>query len=72
MAGITLVQAEEKLSEALGAISAVMTGQEYRIGNRALTRADLDALQRAVVFWDSQVKRLTGGGMRISGATPCD
>jgi len=71
MAGITLAQAETKLSEAMAAISAVMTNQEYRIGNRWLTRADLDSLQKAVTFWDNQVKRLTrGGGIRITGGTP--
>jgi hypothetical protein len=72
MPGITLAQAEEKLTETLDAISTVMTGQEYRIGNRWLTRADLDSLQKAVVFWDAQVKRLSGGGgIKIRGASPC-
>jgi hypothetical protein len=70
VSGITLAQAETKLQECLDAISAVMTGQEYRIGNRWLTRADLDSLQKAVVFWDSQAKRLSRGGIRITGATP--
>jgi hypothetical protein len=71
VSGITLADAEEKLAEALAAVSAVMGGQEYRIGNRWLTRADLDSLQKAVVFWDGQAKRLSrGGGIRITGAVP--
>jgi hypothetical protein len=71
VSGITLADAEAKLAEALDAVSAVMGGQEYRIGNRWLTRADLDSLQKAVVFWDAQCKRLArGGGIRITGGTP--
>jgi len=36
----------EQLTEVQNAISAVMTGQSYRIGNRILTRADLAALEK--------------------------
>lgn len=36
----------EQLTEVQNAISAVMTGQSYRIGNRELTRADLSALEK--------------------------
>lgn len=36
----------EQLTEVQNAISAVMTGQSYKIGNRALTRADLAALEK--------------------------
>jgi hypothetical protein len=71
MSGITLAQAEEKLSEVLDAVSAVLAGKEYRIGNRWYRREDLDKLQSAVTFWDTQVKRLSrGGGIRITGGTP--
>jgi hypothetical protein len=72
MAGTTLAQAEEKLAEVLTAISAVMTGQEYRIGDRSMTRANLAELQRAEAYWDAKVRRLSGGGgIKIRGATPC-
>ncbi|PID40285.1 MAG: hypothetical protein CR984_03995 [Proteobacteria bacterium] len=76
MTGITLAQAESKLSEAMDAVSAVMAGQQVRMGDKWLTRADLDQLQRSVTFWDSMVKRLSGlsglsgGGIRIVGGTP--
>lgn len=35
----------EQLEEVQAAITAVMTGQSYTIGDRALTRANLSALQ---------------------------
>ena len=72
MAGITLAQAEAKLSEYLAAESAILTGQEYRIGARSLTRANLEEVQKGIEIWDARVKRLTrGGGIRITGASPC-
>ena len=72
MSGITLAQAEAKLSEALDAYSAALTSQEYAIGTRRKRHADLDALQRSINFWQGQVNRLNnGGGIRITGATPC-
>ena len=71
MAGITLAQAEAKLAEALDAVSAVMLNQEYRIGSRTYTRANLSELQRAVEFWDGKVRRLDrGGGIRVTEGTP--
>lgn len=70
VAGITLAQAETKLSEALDAVSAVMTNQSYSVRGRTYTRADLGTLQKAVEFWDKQVRRLSGSGMRITGGTP--
>lgn len=73
MAGITLAQAEAKLTEAQDAYSAALTSQEYAVGGKRQRRADLDALQRAIEFWESKVIRLTrssNGGIRITGATP--
>jgi hypothetical protein len=70
MAGITLEQAEAKLQEYLDAESAILTGQEYQIGGRRLTRANLAEVRSGIDVWDARVKRLTRGGIRITGAAP--
>jgi hypothetical protein len=63
MAGITLIQAQQTLSELLAAHSAVLLGQSYEVqagsGRRSLTRADLDSIQTGIDFWDKKVKALT-------------
>ena len=59
MAGITMAQAESKLTEVQSAISAVLTGQEYRIGNRSLTRANLQELIEAEKYYNQLVQRLS-------------
>jgi len=71
MAGITLAQAEAKLAEWLAADTAVVSGQAYSISGRSLTRANAREIRENIVFWDKQVKRLTRGGIRIIGGTPC-
>ena len=71
MAGITLAQAETKLSEWLTVEEAVQTGQSYRIGERTLERADLQYIGERITFWNQQVIRLTRGGIRLTGGTPC-
>jgi hypothetical protein len=71
VAGITLAQAEAKLQEYLDAETAILTGQEYRIGSRWLTRADLSSVQEGISIWNARVQNLTrSGGIRITGATP--
>jgi len=70
MPGITLSQAETQLSLWIAASTAVASGQEYRIADRSLKRANLADIQAQITFWDSQVKRLTRGGIRVIGATP--
>lgn len=70
MAGITLAQAEAKLTLWLAADEAVSLGQAYAIGNRSLTRADAGEITKKIEFWDKQVKRLSRGGIRMRGATP--
>lgn len=71
MAGITLTQAETQLTSWMAADTAVATGQSYTIGGRSLTRANAKEIRENIVFWDKQVKRLTRGGIRIRGGTPC-
>lgn len=73
MAGITLAQAEAKLSQYLAAEEAILTNQSYSIDGRSLTRADLDSVQKGVTLWNMRVKRLSrGGGIRARGVTPAN
>ena len=71
MAGITLAQAEPQLASWLAADTAVATGQSYSIAGRSLTRANAKEIRDNITFWDKQVHRLTRGGIRIRGGTPC-
>lgn len=73
MAGITKEQAEAQLNAWLAASQAVAQGQSYTIstdsGSRSLTRANAQEILRQIQFWDTQVKRLSRGGIRVRGAT---
>jgi hypothetical protein len=65
MAGITLAQAEAKLSEYLAAETAVLGGQSVRHeSGRMLTYADLATIREGIAHWDSQVKILTSSATR--------
>jgi len=75
MAGITLAQAEAQLALWIAADTAVATGQSYSVGGRQLTRADAREIRETIIFWDSQVRRLSsaetsGGRIVIRGGTP--
>lgn len=68
MAGITLAQAEAKLTEYLNAETAVLAGQKVVIDGNEMSRANLDAIQKGIDIWDSRVKRLSassGGGITV-------
>lgn len=73
MAGITLAQAQAKLDAAMDALEKAMVAQNYSISSgssaRSLTRAPIDSLQRQVDVWNSEVKRLSRGGMAVRGVT---
>ena len=70
MAGITLEQAETQLTLWMDADTKVASGQAYSIGGRSLTRANAKEIRDNITYWDQHVKRLTRGGIRISGGTP--
>ena len=74
MAGITLEQAESKLTAWLAAEDAVATSQAYSIGGRSLTRANLKEIRETIDYWDNKVQKLTsrgaGRGPKIFGGTP--
>lgn len=74
MAGITLEQAEAKLTAYLNAETAVLAGQDITIDGTRFTRADLAAVQQGIVIWNARVKKLTpaasGGSVRIRQVIP--
>jgi hypothetical protein len=72
MAGITLAQANAKLTLWMEADDKVASGQAYSIGGRSLSRADGKLIQDNIKFWNDEVVRLTYGGIRPIGVTPID
>jgi hypothetical protein len=62
------------LSAYVAAEIAVLHGQAYTIGARAMRRADLPEIRKGRQEWQATVDQLTAGGrgMRIRGATPTD
>jgi len=70
MAGITEAQAQTQLDEALAAHSAALSSQAYSIAGRSQQRAMLADIMASIRYWNSEVKRLNRGGIRVRGATP--
>lgn len=66
MAGITLAQAEAKLTLWMSANDAVARNQAFSVGGRSLTRANLGEIQNQIEFWDAKVKSLSASGNRRS------
>lgn len=64
MAGITLAQAEARLTEYLAAEAAVLSEQAFQLYGKAVTRADLAAIQKGIELWDMRVKALSMGSRR--------
>jgi len=71
MAGITLAQAQAKLTGWMSADDALQSSQEYSMGSRKLTRADSKEIRENIIFWNEQVNALSRSGRRIIGGTPC-
>lgn len=67
---ITLAQAEAQLALWIAADAKVAQGQAFTIGERSLTRAKSDEIQRRIDYWQAQVNRLTRGGIVVRGVTP--
>lgn len=68
MAGITLAQAEAKLTTWMDAEDKIAQGQEYQIGARRLKRADLAEVREQITYWNGWVNKLSnGGGARVRG-----
>lgn len=70
----TLAEAQQHLQAWLEAELAVSQGQEYRIGGRSLTRADVSLIAERIRFWRAEVVRLETGrrGARVLRAVPRD
>ena len=69
MAGITLSQAEAKLTTWLAAEDQVAAGQAYSIAGRSLSRADLKSIRETIDYWNKKVISLSrGANGRISGS----
>jgi hypothetical protein len=59
MAGITLAQAQAKLTLWLAADDAVSKNQQYTINNRTLSRANAKEIRDNITFWDNRVSLLS-------------
>jgi hypothetical protein len=59
MSGISLAIATERLQQYLDAEAKVLTGQQYSIGDRSLTRANIAQIREGIKYWDAEVKRLS-------------
>ena len=70
MAGITLASSEAKLQEYLDAETKILASQSVSMNGRALTLADLTAVQEGINAWDRRVKRLSRGGIKSYNAVP--
>jgi hypothetical protein len=73
MAGITLAQAEAKLTLWMQVNDDIASnGQSTAILGRSFVAADLAEVNQQIVFWDGQVKQLSAnstGGIRVRGLT---
>lgn len=72
----TLTEAKDMLAKWLEAESSITAGgQSYKVGTRALTRADLSEISKRIQFWRNEVERLTAGrkaGARVMRVVPRD
>lgn len=75
MPGITLEQAEARLTAYMAAEEAVLAGQSYKLNaggvEREVRKADLAAIQAGVSLWQSRVNRLSRtSGIRTAQVIP--
>lgn len=72
MAGIALEQAQTQLNLYLDAEAKVLAGQRVRIGDKDITRADLEFVQKGIDLWQGRVTKLARAttGIQIKQAIP--
>ena len=72
MAGLTLAQLETRLAAYIAAEAKILAGQSYRIGDRAVTRADLQWVQAGIKECQAQIRELdpSQGRPRVGFAVP--
>jgi len=68
---------KQKLQTWMDAEDAIATGQKYQIGNRMLTRADLEAVRKQMEYWagklaEAEAEEKNGGRNRIYRGVPRD
>jgi hypothetical protein len=59
MAGITLAQAEQKITDLLAAEDKILNSQEYSYGSRSIMRAKLDAIAERIDYYKKLCEELT-------------
>ena len=64
MAAYTLAEVNAELTLWKAALSACSRKQEYTIGDRSLTYADLPEIRQTIDWLESKQTRLTSGGSR--------
>lgn len=64
MSGITLEQAQTRLTDWLEADAAVARNQSYAINGRTLTRANAKEIRDNIDYWDRKVSEI---GARAAG-----
>ena len=71
MAGLTLEQAEARLTKYLTAEEAILTNQKIKFGEKEITRADLPAIQDGIKLWNGRCQSLSrSGGISVMEAIP--
>jgi len=75
MAGITLAQAEAKLALYLSLETSLGINAEVTIDGDTYKRHQLKDIRESIVFWNSQVNKLTpatstGGSVRVRQVIP--
>lgn len=58
---ITLQIAQQRLTQYLDAEAAVLGGQEYRIADRSLKRADLAEIRKGIEYWSDKIDNASIG-----------
>jgi|SaaInl4_150m_RNA_FD_contig_121_13634_length_12484_multi_3_in_0_out_0_1 hypothetical protein len=72
MGVIDLDTAQTMLDLWVAAGQAVSRSQSYTIGSKTFTRSDAATIEANINKYNSLVSKLTrGGGVRLTGATPC-
>ena len=61
MAGITLAQAQDKLTTWMAAEDKIANGQEARQGDRVLKYADLKEVRESITYWEGKCAELDSG-----------
>jgi hypothetical protein len=69
-----IARIETRLTQYYAAEDAILSGaQSYSIGNRTLTRASLDNIQRQIRALEGDLVKLNGGGyIRLQRGIPVD